>query len=59
MLDSGSDVDFLWAVVSSLWSPVTSLRIPVKAGDFLSCSRGTPVHRVNVRQMSLAGATVI
>ena len=36
-----------------------SLRIPVKAGDFPSFSRRTPVHPVNFRPMSLAGATVI
>ena len=36
-----------------------SLRIPVKAGDLLSFSRGTHLHPVNVRPMSLAGATVI
>jgi hypothetical protein len=47
------------ADVSSLWSPVMSLRIPLKAGDFLSCSRRVRLHRVNVIQMSLTDMNVI
>jgi len=52
ILDGASDMDFFLgggAVVSSLRSPVMSLRIPVKAwGDFLSLSRRIHVHPVNV-----------
>ena len=59
ILDGASHVVFLRAVISSLWSPVMSLRIPVKADDFLRFSRRTPVHPVNVGQMSLASAAVI